>query len=107
MDSGNVYNLEFWIGKELFVSIPMWHEELILVTLCGVEPGGVWLESQFITIGRCRGNPEPDDLDDTGKAVVFVPYHQISYILRLGLKDVCHTPRARLLRLVAGTSGDR
>lgn len=81
MTDQSAYSLEFWVGQEVFAVIPAWSRELIPVTICGVEAGGVWIEAEGLTIGFCRGKAERDELDDIGRASAFVPYAQIGYII--------------------------
>jgi hypothetical protein len=91
----SVYDLKFWIGQEVFASIPAWSRELMPVTICAVEPGGVWIESDGLTIGFCRGKAERDELDDIGKVSAFVPYAQIGYMMFMNVKEV---RRAKVLQ---------
>jgi hypothetical protein len=94
----SVYDLKFWIGQEVFASIPTWSRELMLVSICAVEAAGVWIESEGLTIGFCRSKAERDELDDIGKVSAFVPYTQIGYIMFMNLKEAqCAGKTARNL----------
>jgi hypothetical protein len=98
MTDPSAYSLEFWVGQEVFAVIPAWSRELIPVTICGVEAGGVWIEAEGLTIGFCRGKAERDELDDIGRASAFVPYAQIGYIIFVMPKE---TQRPRVLQFGA------
>lgn len=84
MTTQNICSLEFWIGQEVSAMIPMFTTEgPVSVKICGVEPAGVWIESEQLTLGWCQGNSTPDELDKEAKVTAFVPFAQIRYIFFL------------------------
>ena len=81
-----IYNLEFWVGQEISVRIPLLDpERTLLAKLCGVEAGGIWLECEQITVSFCGG---PRGVDDTAQVTAFFPYSQILFLAVLDHKSL-------------------
>jgi hypothetical protein len=69
-------NFETLIGKTIPIMIPMIHlNDLLNVIIRGVEPGGIWIESETMTqhILESLGQPA------LKTPVFFVPYHEIRF----------------------------
>lgn len=86
-------NLTEYIDKEITVFIPFLGQDLQAVTLRGVEPGGIWVESDSITrsaMGEKVFDQIAVQLGVHSVAVVpiapvfFFPYHEVRLILAFG-----------------------
>jgi hypothetical protein len=72
-------SLKDFVGKTIFALIPFIHGEIVQVLkLHGVEPGGIWVESQTLTdllLARVGRTAAPKT------AIFFLPYQQIVFVL--------------------------
>jgi hypothetical protein len=71
--------LKSMVGKVIIVRIPALDpEEMSLVRLHGVEPNGIWIESQDFTdamMQKCKLAASTTTL------LLFVPFHSIEYVI--------------------------
>ena len=67
------------VGKVIIARIPALNaKEMSLVKLHGIEPNGIWIESQDFTdamMNRCKLTASRTTL------LLFVPFHNIKYIV--------------------------
>jgi hypothetical protein len=67
------------VGKTIVALVPFIHREIIQVlTLHGVEPGGIWVESQTLTdlfLAKLGRSAAPKT------AIFFLPFQQIVFVL--------------------------
>ena len=65
------------VGKTIVAMIPFIDQSFQIVTVCGVEVGGVWIQSQSLT-NKMLGSLQEASLSIT--PVFFVPYGQIVFL---------------------------
>jgi hypothetical protein len=71
-------NFSDLIGEEVLAMIPIFgNNTLLIVTIHGVESGGIWIESEKYT----KTMLEKLDLPAIKTPIFFVPYHEIRFVV--------------------------